>query len=182
MFQYGIGLRNIFIKSCHQKENRSHRVCYRWGDVNQGWFTDYIWVWVALESKNRESLRTISISKERKICLLQNTLFINRCQRLWKTSCINRGGGTWYPYQACRFLNLEHHAYSSYEKSIVIERTMQYIKDRTEFFDDYFPCRMKNCILKHVINWMNLFEIIITADWRSLSEQSRFMKLSLNKI
>ena len=34
---------------------------------------------------------------------------------------------------------------------------MQYIKDRTESFDDYFPCRLKNYILKHVGNWLNLF-------------------------
>jgi hypothetical protein len=33
-----------------------------------------------------------------------------------------------------------------------IERTMQYIKDRTECFDDYFPCRKKNCKLKYVLN------------------------------
>ena len=38
-----------------------------------------------------------------------------------------------------------------------MERTMQYIKDRTERFDDYFPCRKKNCKLKHVKQWMNLF-------------------------
>ena len=39
----------------------------------------------------------------------------------------------------CRFLNLKHHLHSSFEeKSIIIERTMQYIKDnRTkEIFDD----------------------------------------------
>ncbi|MGD9534578.1 MAG: hypothetical protein AB7V56_12525 [Candidatus Nitrosocosmicus sp.] len=39
----------------------------------------------------------------------------------------------------------------------MIERTMQYIKDRTESFDDYFPCRTINYKLKHVKNWMNLF-------------------------
>ncbi|MGA9169829.1 MAG: hypothetical protein WBZ20_06765, partial [Nitrososphaeraceae archaeon] len=44
--------------------------------------------------------------------------------------------------QACKFLRLPHHIHSPYEKSITIERTMQYmIKDRTECFDDYFPCR-----------------------------------------
>ena len=37
----------------------------------------------------------------------------------------------WYP-QACRFLKLAHHLHSSFEKSIIIERMMQYIKDRTE--------------------------------------------------
>ncbi len=65
------------------------------------------------------------------------------------------GGGTWYP-QACRFLKLNHYLHSSYEKSI-IERTMQYIKDRTEGFDDYFPCRKKKCKLRHVKQWLNLF-------------------------
>jgi putative transposase len=58
--------------------------------------------------------------------------------------------------KACQFLKLEHHLYSLFEKSI-IERTIHYIKDRTENFDDYFPCRLKNCKLKHVMNWLNLF-------------------------
>ena len=35
---------------------------------------------------------------------------------------------------------------------------MQYIKDRVENFDDYFPCRKKNkCKLKHVKQWLDLF-------------------------
>ena len=68
---------------------------------------------------------------------------------------VSTDGGTWYP-QACRFLRLKHHIHSSFEKSI-IERTMQYIKDRTESFDDYFPCKIKNCKLNHVRNWLNLF-------------------------
>jgi putative transposase len=70
---------------------------------------------------------------------------------------VSSDGGTWYPSQACRFLKLQHHIHSSYEKSIIIERTMQYIKDRTESFDDYFPCRLENCKLKHVKSWLNLF-------------------------
>jgi len=68
---------------------------------------------------------------------------------------VSTDGGTWYP-MACRFLGLKHHNHSPYEKSI-IERTVQYIKDRTENFDDYFPCRVKNCKLKHVRNWLNMF-------------------------
>ena len=68
---------------------------------------------------------------------------------------VSTDGSTWYP-QACRFLKLNHHLHSSYEKSI-IERTMQYIKDRTEGFDDYFPCRKKKCKLRHVKQWLNLF-------------------------
>jgi hypothetical protein len=50
-----------------------------------------------------------------------------------------------YP-QACNFLKITHHLHSAYEKSIIIERTIQYIKDRTEMFvDDYFPCRKDSC-------------------------------------
>ncbi len=54
-------------------------------------------------------------------------------------------GGTWYPH-ACKFLKLNHHLHSSFEKSI-IERTIQYIKDRTESFDNYFPCKKNKCKL-----------------------------------
>jgi putative transposase len=47
--------------------------------------------------------------------------------------------------------------YYLFEKSMV-ERTMHYIKDRTtESFDGYFPCRLENCKLTHVKNWLNLF-------------------------
>ena len=44
---------------------------------------------------------------------------------------VSSDGGTWYP-QACEFLKLNHHLHYSFEKS-TIERTIQYIKDRTEF-------------------------------------------------
>ncbi len=65
-------------------------------------------------------------------------------------------GGTWYP-QACKFLKLDHHIHSTLEKSI-IERTIQYIKGRTESFGDYFRCKEEeHCNLFHVKNWINLF-------------------------
>jgi len=38
-----------------------------------------------------------------------------------------------------------------------MERSIQYIKDRTDGFDNYFPCRKKKCKLKHITNWFNLF-------------------------
>jgi hypothetical protein len=68
----------------------------------------------------------------------------------------HRYGGTLYLY-AFKFLKLRHHLHSIYEKSI-IEGTIQYIKDRTECFDDdYFPCRKEKCRLIHLRNWLNLF-------------------------
>ena len=64
-------------------------------------------------------------------------------------------GGTRYP-QTCKFLKLEHHIHSPYEK-ILIERTMQFVKDRTESFDDYFPFKKLRCRLKHINKWFDLF-------------------------
>jgi hypothetical protein len=37
-------------------------------------------------------------------------------------------------------LKLKHQIHSTFEKSL-FELTMQYVKDRTEIFDDYFPCK-----------------------------------------
>ncbi len=114
--------------------------------------SEYIWLWVAIEPENKEIL-ALSISQERNMFVAER--FISKLVLTYGTHPVSTDGGTWYP-QACRFLKLQHHLHSSFEKSLV-ERTMQYIKDRTESFDDYFPCRLENCKLNHVKNWLNLF-------------------------
>jgi putative transposase len=114
--------------------------------------SSYMWVWVAIEPKAKKILG-ISMSKERNMLTAER--FILSLMNKYGRHPVSTDGGTWYP-QACRFLNTRHHIHSPYEKSL-IERTMQYIKDRTESFDDYFPCRLKNCKLKHVQKWLNLF-------------------------
>jgi hypothetical protein len=68
-------------------------------------------------------------------------------------------GGTWYPPQACSFLKLDHYLHSSFKKSIIERTIQQYIKDRTETFDDYFPCKKNKCKLNHVKQWLNLLLI-----------------------
>jgi putative transposase len=112
----------------------------------------YLWLWVAIEPKHRENLE-IDVSFERAMLVAERFIasLINRHGK----HPVSTDGGTWYP-QACKFLKLKHHLHSPLEKSL-IERTMQYIKDRTEGFDDYFPCRKKKCRLKHVKQWLNLF-------------------------
>ena len=114
--------------------------------------SEYIWLWVAIEQKNKQIL-ALSISKERNMFVAGG--FIAGLAKTHGKHAVSSDGGTWYP-QACRFLKLNHYIHSPYEKSI-IERTMQYIKDRTENFDDYFPCRKRKCKLKHVKQWLNLF-------------------------
>ena len=115
--------------------------------------SEYIWLWIAIENDSREILQ-ISISKERNMFVAERFIS-NLVKRYGEHTVSTDGGGTWYP-QACRFLRLRHHIHSPYEKSI-IERTVQYIKDRTEGFDDYFPCRKSKCELSHIQNWFNLF-------------------------
>jgi putative transposase len=114
--------------------------------------SEFIWLWVAIEPWNKGILG-FSISKERNMFVAEK--FISGLIKIYDKHPVSTDGGTWYP-QACRFLNIKHHIHSPYEKSI-IERTMQYIKDRTECFDDYFPCKRRKCKLKHVFNWLNLF-------------------------
>jgi len=47
--------------------------------------------------------------------------------------------------------------HSPFEKSLM-ERVNQYFKDRTESFDDYYPCMNKDeCNLFHVHNWIQFF-------------------------
>jgi len=115
----------------------------------------YIWLWVAIEPYHRQILYQIDKSFERNMLIVER--FVSSLiNRYGKYPISTADGSTWYPPQAFEFLKLKHHIHSSLEKSL-IERTMQYLKDRTESFDDYFPCRKNNCKLKHVKQWLNLF-------------------------
>ena len=106
-------------------------------------------------TKKQGNSRTFLANKSKERNMLIAERFLSGVVKIHGKHPLSTDGGTWYP-MACRFLGLKHHLHSSLEKSI-IERTMQYIKDKTESFDDYFPCRKENCKLKHVLNWMNLF-------------------------
>lgn len=113
---------------------------------------EYIWLWVAIEPESHQILAQ-TITQERNMFVAER--FLSGVVRDYGKHPVSTDGGTWYP-MACQFLKIDHHVHSPLEKSL-IERTIQYIKDRTEGFDDYFPCRIKNCKLKHVRNWLNLF-------------------------
>jgi putative transposase len=114
--------------------------------------SELVWLWVAIEPASKEVLR-LNISKERNMFVVER--FLSNVVKEYGNHPVSKDCGTYYP-QACQFLKLNcHHIHSLYEKSI-IERTIQYIKDRTECFDDYFPCRKKNCKLKPVQKWLNL--------------------------
>jgi putative transposase len=116
--------------------------------------SELVWLWVIIEPKDKEILVAVDISKERNMFVVAERFLSHVLDKYGKHQ-VSSDGGTWYP-QACKFLNLYHHIHSSFEKSI-IERTMQYIKDRTENFDDYFPCKKNKCKLNHIKQWLKLF-------------------------
>jgi putative transposase len=110
------------------------------------------WVWVAVEPVHRYILG-VYLSRHQNILVAQ--LFLRTLVDRYGKHAVYSDGGTWYP-EACRALGLEHRLHSPYEKSLV-ERANQYLKDRIEEFDDYYPCMKRGCDLKHVRNWLNLF-------------------------
>jgi putative transposase len=85
-----------------------------------------IWLWIVIESENKEIL-SFYISKKRNMFVVKR--FLSTVTDKYGKHQVSTDGGTWYP-EACKFLKLKHHLHSSFEKSL-IERTMQYIKDRT---------------------------------------------------
>lgn len=52
-----------------------------------------------------------------------------------------------------------------------MERFIQHIKDRTECFDDHFPCRKEGCDRRHVWNWLKLFLLYVHVG----TDRMRFM-------
>ena len=90
----------------------------------------------------------------REICLLLKNSLESLVSKYGRHT-VYTDGGTWYD-EACNILKLKHCLHSPIEKSLM-ERVNQYFKDRTESFDDYYPCVKNECNLFHVHNWIQFF-------------------------
>ncbi|MFZ0514574.1 MAG: DDE-type integrase/transposase/recombinase [Candidatus Nitrosopolaris sp.] len=110
------------------------------------------WMWASVERIHRVVLG-FYISRHRNMVVVES--FLKSLIEIYGRHMVYSDGGTWY-LEACSSLGLEHRLRSSYEKSI-IERVVQRLKDRTEGFDDYYPCMKEECELEHVYNWTGLF-------------------------
>ena len=110
------------------------------------------WLWFCIEPIN-SSVFGIHISKERNMFVDEK--FIRSLVSKYGKHTVYTDGGTWYP-EACNVLRLKHYLHSPFEKSLM-ERVNQYFKDRTESFDDYYPCMQDECNLLHVHNWVHFF-------------------------
>ena len=161
MLQSGSGFKSIILKRYYQREKRISEFIVDETLLKVG--LEFIRLWVAIEPNNKQIL-TLSIFKGKQHAYCWK--FFVRCSKdLWKASSINRrwnlvpnGLQVSKTKTPCSFLIREKPDWKNYAVH----------KDRTESFDDYFPCRKENCKLKHVLNWMNLFVSYITRRWFSL--------------
>ena len=124
----------------------------------------YFWIWICIEPVHKTILG-IHLSQARNMLVARQ--FLESLIQKYGRHPVYSDGGTWYP-EACKVLELRHYLHSPLEKSLV-ERVMQYFKDRTECFDDYYPCSKIDCNNSHVYNWIELFvsmynNIIVTKN------------------
>ena len=112
----------------------------------------HFWLWICIEPIDK-SVLGIYISEERNMLVAEK--FIRSLVENYGKHSEYSDGGTWYD-EACNVLRLKHYLHSSFEKSLM-ERVNQYFKDRTEAFDDYYPCMQIECNLFHVYNWIQFF-------------------------
>jgi len=120
------------------------------------------WLWLAFDPHGRFFLG-FYLSRTRNILVAE--LFLQGLIDRYGRHPVYSDGANWYP-DVCRSLGLEHRIYD-YLRSNLMERFIQYVKDRTECFDDYFPCRKEHCRLDHVKGWLNYFMLSFNLFKRS---------------
>ncbi len=82
---------------------------------------------------------------------------------------------------ACHSIGLKHHIHSDGSWLWkVIERQMEKLKDRTESFDDLFPCRNHGlkCNFKHIQNWVNAFLLHQQPEYQLFTQRIKEVLLS----
>lgn len=119
------------------------------------------WLWIAYEPKLNSCLM-MHLSRERTILVCYQ--FFKQLRKKFGRKPIYTDGARWYS-DACKWLRLKHIVYGTELKNLM-ERFIQQIKDRTECFDDHFPCRRRkeDCDRQHVWNWLKLFILYLHLD------------------
>jgi putative transposase len=129
------------------------------------------WLWIAYEPYIKKYL-LMNISKDRSMLVCYN--FIKKLKKLYGSKYTIYTDGAHYYNQACRWLRIRHYVYNQEDKNTT-ERAIQYIKDRTECFDDYFPCK-DNCSKEHIKNWFRMFMMYLNVK----IDLSKFITISMD--
>jgi putative transposase len=132
------------------------------------------WLWLAFEPYGRWFLG-FRLSRTRNI--LTAELFLQTLIDRYGRHPVYTDEGDWYP-DACRSLELEHRIYDAVRGNLM-ERFVQYVKDRTEVFDDYFPCRREHCRFEHVEGWLRYYQLFFNLfRRRGAMERSPILQLA----
>jgi putative transposase len=129
------------------------------------------WLWIAYEPYIKKYL-LMNISKDRSMLVCYN--FIKKLKKLYGSKYTIYTDGAHYYNQACRWLRIRHYVYNQEDKNTT-ERAIQYIKDRTECFDDNFPCK-DNCSKEHIKNWFRMFMMYLNVK----IDLSKFITISMD--
>jgi hypothetical protein len=73
---------------------------------------------------------------------------------------------------ACKFLSLDPDAYGL-RLGNLMERIIQYVKDRTKDFDDYIPCRRRKCDERHTQKLLSSIGLLINEACLNKASTSR---------
>ena len=121
------------------------------------------WILVALEPIHRFILGAY-LSRHQNMLVAE--AFLKTLVERYGRHMVYSDGGSWYP-ETCRSLGLKHRLHSPYEQSL-IERAMEYLKDRIEQFDDDYPCLGDDCDMRHADRWLQLFTYLHDAGRRHI--------------
>ncbi|MGC8613279.1 MAG: DDE-type integrase/transposase/recombinase, partial [Conexivisphaera sp.] len=113
------------------------------------------WIWVAFEPSLRAVLDFRVSWRGNSI---DAYLFVRRLVRRYGRVTIYTDGAGWY-VDACRWAGVPHVVYDHPLKNLM-ERINQYLKDRTESFDDLYPMRRPGHPFERVLSWLSGFKFL----------------------
>jgi putative transposase len=132
---------------------------------------DY-WLWIAYEPSLNKCIM-MHLSRERTLFVCYE--FFKKLRSRYGRKPILTDGARWYN-DACKWLRLKHYVYGADLKNLM-ERFIQKIKDRTECFDDHFPCTKKDgCNILHVYNWLKLYILYVHTNM----DKTRFIQFFMD--
>jgi transposase-like protein len=96
--------------------------------------------------------------------ILTSLIFIKRVKALCGSNIIILTDGAPYYRASCRILNLRHGVYSIEVRNLM-ERIIEYVKDRTRLFDNYIPCIKDECDEEHAKMLLKSIMIMLNETW-----------------
>jgi len=104
--------------------------------------------------------------------ILTSLIFIKRIKAIYGSKITILTDGAPYYKASCKILNLRHGVYSSETRNLM-ERIVQYVKDRTKLFDNYIPCIKDKCNEEHAKTLLKSIIIMLNETWINSKVKAR---------